>query len=332
VSSWESSLQRVLDTPSKRTGTFDSCYGFLMLELNRTVARAAFKDLLGQANHFLITILVGLNGVRRGGIEIDEEFRTSWNPRDVRHSADRSRAFALDLALVRAVDSLDTYMMRSRRHPLALTSTSFASSMDGAGQSISRRLEVFNAHLDPLPNRHTTFIKLAIEWRNRRVHSLADNNIDDDDIDSLEKCADTLHKEFSGLDVVELIKDYKSRSAPTFKEAAAIMRLVHFAVENFDTQLLGKLDINRYLGTALAAQLGGNGQSVNISVLSHSCRQIWDHPTKKKEKILRALRLIGVHPTGESKRRGRAVPDELIDQFLEMRSADAMSLLTSSAD
>jgi hypothetical protein len=219
-----------------------------MFELNRTDARAAFKGLLGQANHFLITILVGLNGVRRGGIEIDEEFRTSWNPRDVRHSADRSRAFALDLALVRAVDSIDTYMMRSRRRPLALASSSFASSMDGTGQKVSKRLEVFNAYLDPLPKHHTAFIKLAIEWRNRRVHSLADDKTEDDDIKSLQEAADTLRDEFSGLNVVELIKDYKSGSAPTFKEAAAIIRLVHLAVENFDAQLLGDLDINRSLG------------------------------------------------------------------------------------
>ena len=55
-----------------------------MFELTRTDARATFKDLLGQANHFLITILVGLNGVRSGATQIDEEFRTSWNARSVR--------------------------------------------------------------------------------------------------------------------------------------------------------------------------------------------------------------------------------------------------------
>jgi len=300
-----------------------------MFELTRTDARAAFKDLLGQANHFLITILVGLNGVRSGGTQIDEEFRTSWNPRNVRYSAERSRAFALDLALVRAVDSLDTYMMRSRRRPMALPSSSFASCMDGTGQKITKRLEVFNAYLGPLPSHHTAFIRLAIDWRNRRVHSLAEDNTDDDDIISLQKHEDRLRDEFSGLNVEELIQHYKSGLAPTFKEAAATIRLTHVAVSHFDAQLLRSLDVEEYLGAALAIRLGGDGESMNISSLSHSCRQIWDHPTKKDAKILRALRLIGVHPVSELK--GRAVPNDFIDRLLGMSSADAIGFLRQSA-
>src|ERR1700721_2138620 len=83
-----------------------------MYELKRTHARAAFKDLLGQANHFLITLLVGLGAVGDGTAMLDQEFRTSWNPRDVRKSAERSRQFAFDLALVRAVDALDTFLVQ----------------------------------------------------------------------------------------------------------------------------------------------------------------------------------------------------------------------------
>jgi hypothetical protein len=307
-----------------------------MFELSRTHARAAFKDLLGQANHFLITILVGLNGVRTGSVDIDQEFRTSWNPRNVKQSADRSRAFALDLALVRAVDSLDAYMMTSRRRPLVLTNSSFSSSMDGAGQSVAKRFDVFNTYLSPLSKHHTAFVKLAIDWRNRRVHSLVDDETSSDDIKSLQGAVDTLQKEFSGLDVTELIQSYMFGSAPTFKEAAAIIRLVHLVVENFDTQLLNNLEIDRYLRDALAIQLGGQGRSKNALALSHSCRQIWGHPTKKEVKILRALQLIGVHSvdeskkTDDSKKRGRAISDDLINQFLEMTSEDAMSFLTQS--
>jgi hypothetical protein len=300
-----------------------------MFELTRTDARAAFKDLLGQANHFLITILVGLNGVRSGATQIDEEFRTSWNPRNVRRSAERSRAFALDLALVRAVDSLDAYMMRSRRRPFALTNNSFANSMDGTGQKISKRLAVFNTFLDPLPTHHSAFIRLAIDWRNRRVHSLAEDIAGGEDIESLQQYSEKLCDEFSGLMVEELIQRYKTGLAPTFKEAAAIIRLTHVAVAHFDAQLLRDLDIRRYLSDALAMHLGGHGDAVNIFSLSHSCRQIWDHPTKKEAKILRALRLIGIHPTGELK--GRAVPDDLIDDLLRMTSVSAIDFLSQPA-
>ena len=94
---------------------FESRAASMTYDLKRTQARAAFKELLGHANHFLITILVGLNGVKCGTVKHDDEFRAAWNPRDAKASAERSRLFALDLALVRAVDSLATYMVRCRR-------------------------------------------------------------------------------------------------------------------------------------------------------------------------------------------------------------------------
>ena len=48
-----------------------------MFDLKRTTARAEFKDVLGHANHFVITILVGLNGVKNGVIAYDDEFHTA---------------------------------------------------------------------------------------------------------------------------------------------------------------------------------------------------------------------------------------------------------------
>jgi hypothetical protein len=237
--------------------------------------------------------------------------------------------FALDLALVRAIDSLDTYMMRSRRRPFALTNDSFASALDGTGQKISKRLEVFNTYLEPLPTHHSAFIRLAIDWRNRRVHSLAEDIAEGEDIEALQQCSDGLREEFSGLIVEELIRRYKNGLAPTFKEAAAIIRLTHVAVTHFDEQLLRHLGIRRYLSDALAMHLGGHGGAINISSPSHSCRQLWDHPIKREAKVLRALRLIGIHPTDELK--GRAVPDDLIDDLLRMTSANAIDFLRQPA-
>ena len=118
-----------------------------MFELNRTQARWAFKDLLGQANHFLITILVGLDGVRSGEVTLHPEFRTSWNPQNVARSAERSRIFVMDLALIRSIDALDTYMMMSARKPTAIGDRALVAAMDGSGRSIARRLDAFDAHL-----------------------------------------------------------------------------------------------------------------------------------------------------------------------------------------
>jgi len=209
-----------------------------MFDLKRTTARAEFKDVLGHANHFVITILVGLNGVKNGVIAYDDEFHTAWNPRSVRASAERSRVFALDMALIRAVDALDTYMMRSRRRPCALKNDMFAARMDATGQSVARRLDVFSEFLPVLSVEQPPFLKLAIDWRNRRVHSLAVESLQRSDEATLLANAQTIEAEHKGLIIKELLGRFKTGSAPTFKDAASIISLVHRVVQHFDTQLL----------------------------------------------------------------------------------------------
>lgn len=48
-----------------------------------------FKREIGQANHFLITILVGLEGVKSGRIEKNIEFDVAWNSQSVIASAEQ---------------------------------------------------------------------------------------------------------------------------------------------------------------------------------------------------------------------------------------------------
>jgi hypothetical protein len=297
-----------------------------MFELKRTHARTTFKDLLGQANHFLITILVGLNSVRKGDAKIDEEFRTTWNPQDARRSAERSRSFVLDLALIRAVDALDSYMMQSRRRPYALTSLEFSARMDGTGQKISKRLEVFCEFLKPLPAEKVAFLKLAIDWRNRRVHSLAEEMLERSSEEELLRYGESLRTEHSGLDVEALLKHYKTGESPSFKEAASIIRLTHNAVAHFDAQLLLKLDIERYVRDALQIALtDANSYDPNLA-LKRACAKIWGSSEKKYAKVVRALRLIGVHPTSEIT--ACQVPDSLLETIVAMTPTSAYTYLT----
>lgn len=206
-----------------------------MFELNRTHARTAFKDLLGQANHFLITILIGLESVRNGTAQLDDEFQTSWNPKNVQRSAERSRLFALDLALIRAIDALDVYMMLSRRKPCALTGQNFVQCMDQTGQKISKRLDVFTKFLPSLAPEQLVFLKRAIDWRNRRVHSLADETLRKSSEVELLSHAESLRAEHRGLDVKELLTRYKAGKSPSFKDSASVIQLSHNAVAHFDT-------------------------------------------------------------------------------------------------
>ena len=79
------------------------------LKLRLSPARRHFKQRIGQVNHFLITTLIGLDGVKSKEFTLPEEFRTSWNPRSVERSAERSIRFILDASLSWVVDNLDSY-------------------------------------------------------------------------------------------------------------------------------------------------------------------------------------------------------------------------------
>lgn len=301
-------------------------------ELKRTEARAVFKQLLGQANHFLITILIGLQAVRDGAATPDEEFRTSWNPKSVKDSAERSRMFSLDLALVRAIDALDTYMMRTNRKPFAISSPAFRNAMDGTGQSVSKRLSVFQSHAGPLPPEQGALLSLGIAWRNRRVHSLSDNNIMVEERACLNSKNAELQRDYSGLLIKDMLKRFDASEPPHFKEAAAVIRAVQRAVEFFDSQLLMHLDLEYYLGGVLAERLG-KGPLDPDSNCRHAVRQFWGHPTAKKIKVLRALNMIGVHQStasqGSVKRPAfaRNVPDYLVDRIVSMDQREALEFI-----
>jgi len=293
-----------------------------MFVLNRTHARWAFKDLLGQANHFLITILVGLNGIRRNKIEFDEEFRTSWNPKSAFRSAERSRIFALDLSLVRAIDALDTYFMLSVRKPCALL-PSFVSAMDGTGRSVAKRLEVFDCQLPQLRNSHKVALEVAIEWRNRRVHSLSDDRIDKAMRTTLIDDTRRFEEKHSGLNIRELLSHFDAGLSPTFKEAASIIQLCHEAVRSYDAKILDQINVTRYVSDAVLMLLEQGGPDLTRPIM-----RVWDNP-KREAKALRLLRLAGVSETDILT--GREVPSAFIERFVSLRACGAEKFLRDEA-
>ena len=293
-----------------------------MFVLNRTYARWAFKDLLGQANHFLITILVGLNGIRNNKIVFDQEFRTSWNPKSSSRSAERSRVFALDLALVRAIDALDTYFMLSVRKPCALPSN-FVSAMDSTGRSVAKRLKVFDEHIPHLRESHKVALEVAIEWRNRRVHSLSEDRVDKATRTLLVEDAAYFKEKHSNLDVEELLSRFDASSAPTFKEAASVISLCHAAVQIYDSKILERLQVTRYISESVLVLLEQGGAN-----LSKPISRIWDSP-KREAKALRLLRLAGVSESETSS--GREVPSSFVERFVSLPADGVEEFLRAEA-
>ena len=219
-------------------------------KLRISPARRHFKQRIGQANHLLITTLIGLDGVKSRKFTLPEEFRTSWNPKDVVRSAERSIRFILDASLGWVVDNLDSYFIEANRKPSIIENESIRNGYDGAGRSVNNKFELFYHEARNTCNeidKYAALVALAIQWRNKIVHFGADNELDKEYKLILTQNKVFYMDEFRHLDVSEMLKSFESKDKnPSFKEVTSMINAIHKFVELLDAFFLDSLDIERF--------------------------------------------------------------------------------------
>lgn len=219
----------------------------MTLYLNVSAARRRFKDLLGPANHLIITILVGLSAVEQRLItQPPAELRAAWNPKDSTASALRSRKMALEMALVRATDAFDCYVSWARRSPSLIQQSEMRHKIDGCGRSVLEKFKVMTSLRDLNPVL-CALVEVLIVWRNRAVHSLADNKLSEDTWEILASNEGWIRDEFRGMELERLFGDFERGGAPTFKEIASFIRAAQSLVQEMDAALLRHLNPEKYL-------------------------------------------------------------------------------------
>jgi hypothetical protein len=223
-----------------------------LLNLEVTPARRRFKRLTGQNNHFLITILVGLDAVGREIAHIPSEFSTSWNPRDRWRSAQRSRDFAIKALLSWLVDALSVYVSTLLARPIVVSDETLRESLK-SGSIGDRVIALAKATERDAVDRY--LVELAIIWRNRVVHSDARNKVGSLLASSLNKHAKDIESSYQGLIISKTLDSVESSRTPTFKEITALVRAVHKFVQVVDQELLATADLSLYLAQALGLYL-----------------------------------------------------------------------------
>ncbi|MEG3190796.1 hypothetical protein [Lysobacter sp. D1-1-M9] len=261
--------------------------------IKTTRARIQFKGMLGQANHFLITTLIGLNAVENNTAKPGSSLSASWNPRSVVASARRSRAFVLDMALVRAVDALDAYLSTAYRKPSLFEAASLRSEMDKAGHSVAKKFRAVCRHdLGPEPLL-AALCRLAIDWRNRRVHSLADNELTADDRMLIEKSGTYIAAEYRGLSVATMLDNFGGSKEPTLKEAAGLINVMHHVVREIDAKLVAQVDMDRLVRESILVEMCvTTGTQAQWKKAKERCSKLWDAGEKNK-KVPRYLESLG---------------------------------------
>lgn len=231
------------------------------LAMFRTHPRATFKRDAGQNNHFLITILVGLDGVQHGAVEKRPEFSTTWNPVDVVSSAARSRAYAINTSLVWISDLIDVYARTAQSLP-GICSQHDLDYIRGDGRDgKSRRLGRYARLIGVDETPELGLIQLAHHWRNKIVHSSASGLVDGEVRGSLRRAALEIEAGYSGLVVNDLIANEAAGRSPTFKEIASIIRASHNLVQSLDRAALPRIDFEELAERTIAKYLAGDEES-----------------------------------------------------------------------
>lgn len=288
----------------------------MTLFLERSPPRKAFKSLLGNANHLIITALVGLDGVERGVVrEVPKDLRTVWSPHDAVTSAKRSRRLILDMALIRAIDAIDVYLREAVRKPALIQSDRFRRELDAAGLSIFRKLETVEQHCQLADGIPLSIVFLMVAWRNRAAHTEEDRDAPEHHLARISSNAERLSAQFSGLDTNMLLGGYEAMRPVTFKEVASLINAAHHLVAMLDSLLLASLDLERYLKDIVWTSLSDSrrpdepvGQARKRRAVS-----VWGKdPSDRGAAVLQLLRQRGFSQIRSKEPSGVLIPKELI--------------------
>lgn len=245
-----------------------------------------FKTEMGQANHFLITIMIGLDAVEDGA-EKRESFKTTWNPESRTNSVVRSRKYAIKSALAWTVDNLDMYLRLCNREP-RLYHEEESLKIAKTKHSVYNKFDCVIRNHPELTVSKFAYVDLLICWRNNSVHFDAENklmtesvnyfrNIPEDDV-----VTNTYH-----LDVNQMLDRFSRGECPTFKEAATLISMTIHFVEELDGILLRDIDQYRYLETSLFKQLKSEKETSVFSFRNTT-------PEKRKKKLKQFLVTAGI--------------------------------------
>lgn len=226
------------------------------LLINESKPRRVFKDMLGHSNHYVVTILVGLHGVASTDIVAPEGLRAAWSPKSRVSSARRSQRFALAASLAWAVDAIDAYLSLALRRPSIVDNGQLRNELHGAGQSIAKKVDVVRSIYPDTAETAGALVALAVVWRNRLVHSLAENELPAQLRTQLEKAAGHIERDYRGLDIERTMCAASRSDAPTLKETASINAACHSFVSGIDGRLLAELPLERYATEVLSEHFG----------------------------------------------------------------------------
>ena len=215
--------------------------------MKSTIGKKKFKKKFGQANHFLITTLIGLDIVEKSdGITKSKDFATSWNPKNQIASARRSRMFVLESFFSYIVDGIDMYLSSLQKKPLLINDEQFFVQLNNSGSSVYLKLKVISEYLSIQDYYIKDLVLLLVTWRNNVVHFNSSQKLHPQTKTNLLANSNKINDCFCHLDIKEVINKAEKGDTPTFKEVTSLIKATHDFVNLIDNNIINKMNIEEY--------------------------------------------------------------------------------------
>lgn len=279
-----------------------------MLELNWSGQLNHFKNHLGQTNHYLITILIGLEGVRNGKVTKEESLHAKWQPQSLEESVVRSRRFARNATLSWAIDALDAYLGFLPKKPFAFADPDLLKAL--STRSVYTKFNAVIKFVKYKTDLPLSLIQLGIQWRNNLVHFHAENELDPSYKSFISKIvAEDIKERFRGLEPEKILQNFEQNNSPTLKEVAGIIQSIHFVVLELDKILRQHINIVDYINNLIEDK--NNENEINKIVSSQPDKRI-----RKFEQFLLSKGFKKTEIFSETKKITSEELQEIVDNYI----------------
>ena len=288
------------------------------LALETSPPRRAFKRSLGQANHFLITILIGLDAVEDGTAKQRQGMPASWNPQNAAQSAARSRGFAARGAFALLFDCIDAYTWDILAEPTVVQREANRTALEKAANSRARFEELAQL-VGKKGSSVWALLNLGRAWRHRLTHSRSDAAPAGAVVAALRDNKEAIKDEYAGLDIEKLLRSLAS-GEPHMKETTAMIRAGHQFVEAADRHLLTDFDPSVYAKDALSSHL----KSLDLTARKIRASNLWGQNCERRQRAI--LNVLRSHGMTVSEKRDRTV-EETINGLVDLKPREVLQAL-----
>lgn len=209
-----------------------------------------FKKNVGQSNHYLITLLIGLDAVKNGYKKPDY-LDSKWDPENLDNSVNRTKIYSFRAAMAWLGDNVDTYFssITSLLRKLNPSSDLLLEIDFSNVHSVHKVFTHFkDKSSDKIGVEYWAYVDMLIQWRNNLTHKNASNSLIPEASTYFNSNKSGIIKSYKGkeidihLDTKKLLNDFKDNETITLKDIATLISKTIQYITKLDNLIMEQIN------------------------------------------------------------------------------------------